>query len=71
MVSQNLPKYSTHSLLINVDLDELDAGVLGLKLGEVGADELAGAAPGGPVVDNDGLGAGDLKSVLLSSFFVY
>jgi len=51
---------NTHSLLLDVDLGEDDVGVLGLKLGEVGADKLAGAAPGCPVVDNDDLGARDL-----------
>lgn len=55
---------NTHGLLLNVDLDKLDAGVLVLELGKVGTDELAWSTPGCPVVDNDGLRAGDLESAL-------
>lgn len=51
---------NTYLLLLNVDLGELDTGVLVLKLGKVRADELARATPGCPVVDNDGLGTRDL-----------
>lgn len=54
------PASITYGLLLNVDLGKLDAGVLGLELGEVGADELAGSAPSCPVVDNDRLGTRDL-----------
>lgn len=55
----------THGNLLNVDLCKSHAGELLLKLGKVRADELAGAAPGCPVVDNNRLGAVDLQ---LASF---
>jgi hypothetical protein len=51
---------NTHRLLLDINLDELDVGVLGLKLGKVGANKLARAAPSCPVVDDDGLLAVDL-----------
>lgn len=54
-------RHNTHADLLNVDLGEGDTGVLVLELGEVGADDLAGSAPGGPEVDDGGLGRGDLR----------
>lgn len=53
-------EHDTHGLLLDVNLDKLDVGELVLELGEVGADELARAAPGGPVVDNDDVAGVDL-----------
>jgi hypothetical protein len=44
---------ATHLLLLHVHLDKLDVRKLGLELVEVGADELARAAPGRPKVDDD------------------
>lgn len=59
-------RYNTHANLLDVDLGELDAGVLVLELGEVGANDLAGSAPGGPEVDDGGLGRGDLGNKLVT-----
>lgn len=50
----------THADLLDVDLGELDTGVLLLELGEVGTNDLAGSAPGRPEVDNGGLGGSNL-----------
>lgn len=51
----------THLDLLDVEFGELDAREQGLHLGEDGRDHLAGTAPGGPVVDDNGLGAVDLR----------
>lgn len=41
---------------VDVDLIELDVCVLGAQLLDGGSDGLAGAAPGGEEVDDDGVG---------------
>lgn len=45
--------------LIHIDLDEAHIGVGFAELADVGSDLLAGAAPGGEEVDDDGAGRGE------------
>src|SRR5687767_4771380 len=53
-----------HLVLIGVELAELDVGHLAGELLDDGADALAGAAPGGPEVDeDDALLGGELREV--------
>lgn len=59
------------SELVNVNLVELDAGVLVAELLEERRDGLAGTAPGGEEVDDDGAGGfGDLGLVVGGAVYV-
>lgn len=52
--------------LVNVDLEELGLRVLFAELGDLGGDDLAGAAPSGEAVEDDervGVGTEDLGVV--------
>lgn len=51
----------TNLLLLNINLNKLDIGELALKLGKVGRDHLARTAPSRPVVDDDDIGARNLR----------
>jgi hypothetical protein len=63
--SQTIDTRETHGLLLDVDLDKLGVGELCLELAKVWRDEFTWAAPGGPVVDNHDVVAGNLEGALV------
>lgn len=62
ILKQEERRHSAHAQIrrrvgqvVDVDLVELDRGVLGGELGDLRGDGLARAAPGGEAVDDDGV----------------